>query len=259
MLYGAAGTGKSTVSQIMAYKWGKQELWDHLDFVFHLECRKLNTDITNDKQYTLEELLFKLQCPDVARNNNVSQEFSQYITKQLNKVMIIIDGLDELAKWNETVENRQKNRIVITGNRQKAVIPNLLYSLITGEFIENIIVLVTSRPIQEIRASWFNKIIMALGFDEDAIDSCSFAVCENNREIHQKIDGVHTSQKSAVQSLCGPSQLYTTYSHVIQGAEKGVWRTDPGYHLEQSQSALCQGWFFTSYTRIETSGTCSLV
>ena len=28
---------------------------------------------------------------------------------------------------------------------------------------------------------------MALGFDEDAIDSCSFAVCENNREIHRKL------------------------------------------------------------------------
>ena len=28
---------------------------------------------------------------------------------------------------------------------------------------------------------------MALGFDEDAIDSCSFAVCENNREVHQKL------------------------------------------------------------------------
>ena len=144
MLYGAAGTGKSTVSQIMAYKWGKQELWNHLDFVFHLECRKLTTDITNDKQYTLEELLLKFHCPDVALLNNLSQEFLQYITTQHNKVMIIIDGLDELPKWAETVKNQQNDRIVIKGIRQTVSIPNLLYCLITGELMENIIVLVTS-------------------------------------------------------------------------------------------------------------------
>ena len=42
LLLGGPGTGKTTISQTLSYRWGIRELWDEkYDFVFHLTCRKL--------------------------------------------------------------------------------------------------------------------------------------------------------------------------------------------------------------------------
>ena len=185
LLYGAAGSGKSTVSQAIAFKWSLQEMWDEkFDLLFHLECRQLAADIKNRKQFSLIDLIVKHHCPDKLDGK---KELGRYIDKKQKKVLLIIDGLDELPGWDAIASKQDAEIPHVTGINQIAEIPILIYNLIYGAFLENMPVLVTSRPIQFLKSTKFISIILALGFDEDAIDSCSFAVCQYDQTIHEEL------------------------------------------------------------------------
>ena len=63
LIYGAAGTGKSTVTQKIASAWATRELWDDkFDLVFHFECRQMTSMIKQKQKINIENLLMKFHC-----------------------------------------------------------------------------------------------------------------------------------------------------------------------------------------------------
>ena len=180
------GTGKSTVTQAMTYKWAKRELWDDkFDLVFHLECRHLNPEKSTTKN--LATLLMKHHDQDFIKIKKIENDLLSFIITNQKRVLLIIDGLDELNGWEDAVKCPQKERVIIRDMSEESSIPFLLLSLITRDVLGDSYVFVTSRPTQAVKMSWFSSVFVALGFNEEAIDSCTFAVCDYNRDCHRKV------------------------------------------------------------------------
>ena len=116
-------------------------------------------------------------------------------------MLIILDGLDELSQWEETFKLSDSIRESVKSLTQKAMVPNIIYSLFSGELLPESYVFATSRPIQTINSKWFSAVYVALGFDEDAIDSCIFAVCGYDRELHRKLMSF-VSERPVLYSHC---------------------------------------------------------
>ena len=160
---------------------------DDIDFIFYFECRKLTSLIEDKKQLSLEELVHYYHCPDLLGNEELRRDLFDFITQHPDRIMIIIDGLDELAAWDDVFNLSDDERTTITGIRQQAEIPVLLYSLIYENLLHQSKVLVTTRPNENISSRFIPTVIVALGFDEEAIDECSFAVCDFNWQIHEHV------------------------------------------------------------------------
>ena len=186
LLYGSAGSGKSTTSQTIAYQWGCKELLNNkFDFIFYFECRQLTSLIKQGRNMSLEELIHHNHWHDTLTDTGMKKDLYQYVTQHQERILFIIDGLDELFHWDLVVND--KYRIKVLNMKAQAEIPVVLYNLIYGSLLYFCKVLVTSRPTETINTSLLSRVIVALGFDEDAIDECSFAVCDYERDIHEYI------------------------------------------------------------------------
>ena len=115
LLLGGPGTGKTTISQTLSYRWGIRELWDEkYDFVFHLTCRKLKEDCSESKETSILKLLMKHHRTESKNNiptqniTNLEEELYQHIKSYGDRVLVIIDGLDELEGWNEVVKKQEE-------------------------------------------------------------------------------------------------------------------------------------------------------
>ena len=91
---GVAGIGKSTMIKRYVLKWAKDEILasstdnaKSIDFLFFFECRELNTTPNIGSP---EEML-KTKYPDILKHINISD-----LQTIANRVMIVVDGLDEL-------------------------------------------------------------------------------------------------------------------------------------------------------------------
>ena len=215
LLIGGPGMGKTTISQTLSYRWGIRELWDEkYDFVFHLTCRKLKEDCKIDsKEINILQLLVNhhhtqsMQKKNHTQNiTNIEEKLYQHITSYGDRVLVIIDGLDELEGWKEVVkkhnqedkeEGRGKSTIL-----KKHPVPKLIYNLAFGRLEEKVEVLLTSRPNESITLSHFQKSLYPLGFNEEAIDECSFALCQSKREDHGELMKIVKEERPALYYLC---------------------------------------------------------
>ena len=157
LLIGAPGTGKTTISQTLSYKWGIRELWDEkYDFVFHLTCRKLKEDCKN-KTNMLQLLMKHHKTVDAQHENKLKKELYQHIKSYGKRVLVIIDGLDELEGWDLVVSKYKNNKMVKSTILKEQLVPELIYNLVFGKIEEEVEVLLTSRPIESITQSVFSK------------------------------------------------------------------------------------------------------
>ena len=101
---GVAGIGKSTLIKRYVLKWARDEILNgenddqKIDFLFFFECRELNT-IQSKKSF--EELL-KVKYPEIFDFVDLSD-----LQKIAGRIMIIVDGLDELqGVYDESREEK---------------------------------------------------------------------------------------------------------------------------------------------------------
>ena len=119
---GAAGIGKSTLINRYVLKWAKNEILNSddgtkIDFLLFFECRELNTLSPN---VTSLEALIRLKYPQILQG-------VEYIEFQsiANRVMIIVDGLDELKGiYNDNDEKPSPMRELVESmiNRKSSVL-----------------------------------------------------------------------------------------------------------------------------------------
>ena len=138
--------------------------------------------------------------------NTIEEELYQHITSYGDRVLVIIDGLDELEGWKELVNKlKQEDRAEGRGKSTiltKHQVPELIYNLAYGRLEEKVEVLVTSRPNESITPSQFQKSLYALGFNEEAIDECSFALCKSKVEDHGELMKIVKEERPALYYLC---------------------------------------------------------
>ena len=98
MISGPKGIGKTNFLQNCLYHWSNGLHWKDLNFIFYFEFNKFNKleNVTNMKQ------LIKKFYKNILNGYEISS---------FNATMLIIDGLDEFAYFEELVANKSSNTI----------------------------------------------------------------------------------------------------------------------------------------------------
>ena len=142
-----AGVGKTTTFlKKGALDWAEGNIWKNIDLLFALPLRKPSVHLAKD----LEEL-FDLKGHGFHRQTD-REEICDYISKNLNRVCIILDGLDE-------VNLSQCSDFVL--------------EIIQGVSMDGVRLIVTSRPsipvLQLAKKYPFNERLEVLGFSQEDV------------------------------------------------------------------------------------------
>ena len=96
LISGIAGIGKTCLLRKCLLDWANGTLWEKVDLVLLLECRKLNQYQNTRNIYELLKVFYK----DIFREWDVCDHFS---------ILFVIDGLDEFAHLNELINHNPLN------------------------------------------------------------------------------------------------------------------------------------------------------
>ena len=92
LISGIAGIGKTWLLKKYLLDWASNRLYQNIDMVLHLECRKLN------------------QFPNISILDELVQVFYKKVFKDFNvcecfSILFVIDGLDEFAYFDELINH----------------------------------------------------------------------------------------------------------------------------------------------------------
>ncbi len=132
ILQGNSGNGKSFTAQKIMLDWASGNLHrEEFDCLFHLKCKELN-QISGEQ--SLAELL--------SHNTNLtSDQISQILQKAPEKVLILIDGFDELKFSYSDTSNMSK----LSHVSEKAPPEASLTAVLRGQILSESFLLVTTR------------------------------------------------------------------------------------------------------------------
>ncbi|MBS0648003.1 MAG: NACHT domain-containing protein [Verrucomicrobia bacterium] len=153
LILGAAGVGKSTLCQYIAYRWSTEQFWPQYQALFWIKLRYLTENFyPKNKTYTAYDLLVGQLLQD--GKSLLTEDYQSLLQdKQFrDKVLLILDGDDELPSEIERGEGHLSSAF----ENLKKLFPH---------------VLITSRP-QTV--SFGDKPAKAtlelIGFDQESID-----------------------------------------------------------------------------------------
>ncbi|XP_077103245.1 NACHT, LRR and PYD domains-containing protein 1 homolog isoform X2 [Siphateles boraxobius] len=131
ILQGNSGNGKSFTVQKIMMDWASGDLYKgRFDIVFHLKCKEINR-IPGEK--SLVEIL-SCSC------SLTSDEISQILQQSPEKVLVVIDGFDEL-KLTQDINDTSAHTDLL----QKARPVDTLCALLRGRILPESFLLVSSR------------------------------------------------------------------------------------------------------------------
>ncbi len=102
---GAAGVGKTTLVDYIAYQWGlfkqgagKEGLWSGFETVLIVQCRELLPgNLMPDNQYWgIAHLVYRACWKDLSLPESGARELLSKLQEKPNKCLLLLDGLDEL-------------------------------------------------------------------------------------------------------------------------------------------------------------------
>ncbi|ETN98843.1 NACHT family NTPase, partial [Reticulomyxa filosa] len=110
---GEAGSGKSVLSQRIAYLWGNDQMWNHqFQYLLHIPLRKIvnvfhhingnnddekKNESNSDIEYLWSMIMNELHIPQWNLND------TKCIINSINRSLLLLDGFDEIA--NEIEKN----------------------------------------------------------------------------------------------------------------------------------------------------------
>ena len=131
---GIAGTGKSVVASLLAYKWATSDLYHNFNLCIIFECRRLNSFMDSDDKNTI--------------NDQRKKTFEDFLKDQFkfdledeSNILFVVDGLDELADISDSIKNSIINdlfskesrfvssKVIVTGRPH---VEHLLHSIQVG-------------------------------------------------------------------------------------------------------------------------------
>ena len=189
---GVAGIGKTCLLEYIALKWARKELFqdddgnDLFDFLFLIKCRELE----EEKNETIQEFILRRFDVDTER-----------LEDHGNRVLIIVDGLDEDTKLEKSLDNDSSKLSMLLCHKSK--------------FLKGHATIISGRPHIESTLNEFEKItgeyrrIEVTGLSQKAVDEHIDVIADKNEEMAQKIkDAIKSSTNmSALASI--PQYLET--------------------------------------------------
>ena len=105
---GAAGAGKTTLSDYIAYQWaleqqrqGKPGLWSDFDAVLIIRCRSLHPETLGPdvQEWDIVQLLRRACWGDLELSINEARQILSRLREKPNDCLLMIEGLDELPTF----------------------------------------------------------------------------------------------------------------------------------------------------------------
>ena len=208
LLSGRAGVGKTTTLQWLAQQWALERWATGLIFLFLMQLRMLpNTDI----KVTAVELftvygLFQLRAGDR------HQVLCSWLKHAAGRVVIMVDGLDELAGFSKKIENTPK----ITDLNQKAHPLELCINIIRGDLLPGCTLICTSRPFTGLSSLCTDTVLEILGLTQKDVEKY---VEQKHSQKAQHIISV-LNRNPMLMSVCGITFYCMAVSTLLsQGVE----------------------------------------
>ena len=172
LIRGKAGVGKTTLVKHLASQWAAGQLWHDISYMFVVTLRTLR----HDKKWTLGELLFDGLPLSAEEQVAALSE----IRRNANRVLVVLDGLDELHQYEYTTEMERNCSTSID-------LPLLLSSILGNEMLPEARVIMTSRPTPQIPSKVFQRTVEIYGFPRKSINRYVQMFSDNDEELEKFI------------------------------------------------------------------------
>ncbi|MCC8483911.1 MAG: NACHT domain-containing protein [Rickettsia endosymbiont of Labidopullus appendiculatus] len=176
LVVGAAGVGKSTLMQYIAYKWSIGEIWsDKFDYVYRINLKTLLNDQWKESYYRTPDLengenllkclihynLTKNLTPEDRRNSEIKVEDLKLL-KDNSKILLLLDGYDEVAHLKNEPYYKELEYVIFQHKQ----------------------VIITSRPnaVDKKMKEKFDRIIENTGLDNKGIEQYFTKYFKTNTE-----------------------------------------------------------------------------
>ena len=153
LILGRAGSGKTTILEMIANEWASKHQWTDIKYLFAIKLR----DLLKDGTWSLAELLLEeLKLEDTDKNAALRE-----LVRQSSHVMVLIDGVDEYEGYvysdvRAPIEDKVDLSVIIS-------------CVIRGSHLPNAKVVVSSRPTDQIPSKLFGRVVDVYGFTRDGI------------------------------------------------------------------------------------------
>ena len=217
IIIGSAGVGKSSLAQKITIDWAEKKYWNkQFDFVFHFRCRDIAEKCDTD--LTLKELLTDVHSPDISLEFNRDEYIKTILTRK-NRILIILDGLDELPTWDKQAQKNDFTRYEFPIDKETNI-ADLVNGLIQGFALPGVNVLTTTRPMETLSSLLGVRSILIIGFNEKSVKQCIKCICEcyssdkekNDKLYMDTVDFLRTN--STIQNLCVVPFMCTLFTIV---------------------------------------------
>jgi len=153
LILGAAGVGKTTMSQYLAYQWAIGKLWNEkFDYVFWIPLRNLSRGTEESKKAPSLIRIIHHEC--FASDTAISiRAIENILTDKASRTLMLLDGYDEVAHLLETPDQP---------------LAKILSQALDSEFL-----ILTSRPHQlhNLPLSLFDRRLENTGFTDTNIEN----------------------------------------------------------------------------------------
>ena len=155
LLSGRAGVGKTTTLQWLAQQWALDRWAKGFTLLFLMQLRMLsNTDI----KVTAIELLTVYGLFQMIAGGS-HQVLCSWLKNVASRVVVMVDGLDELAGFSKKIKNTPK----ITDLNQKAHPLELCINILRGDLLPGCTLICTSRPFTGLSSLCTDTVLEILG------------------------------------------------------------------------------------------------
>ena len=202
---GVAGIGKTSLMEYIALKWAQKELFrddegnELFDFLFLIKCRELE-ELEDEKVEDFMKRKFEVDVKMLQAHGE--------------RVLIIVDGLDEDAKLEKSFRNDTKLRHLLKQD---------------SSFLKGHATIISGRPhIESILNDFENltgeyKRIEITGLSPEAVNEHIDVISNNNKEIADKIKQTISSSSNMSALATIPQYLGTLcYVVAIQGENEAA-------------------------------------
>uniref|UniRef100_A0A8C5W9B9 NACHT domain-containing protein n=1 Tax=Leptobrachium leishanense TaxID=445787 RepID=A0A8C5W9B9_9ANUR len=211
ILQGPAGIGKTITSHKIMLDWASGSLYqDKFNYVFYISCREINQIKGNLSIAALLSRMCKLKC---------QKHLMKRILEQSNKILFLIDGLDELKF---SIEDGAE--IDIDDPFQDVPITFLLNSLLRKHILVISSLIVTTRPVtlDKLR-KWVkcDRYVEIMGFTGENREAYFSNFFENKEEAAQSLHLV--KENDILFTLCSlPITCWIVCTVLKQTIQRGL-------------------------------------
>ena len=162
LLSGRAGVGKTTTLQWLAQQWALNHWATSFTLLFLMQLRMLShidIEVTAVKLFTVYGL-FQLTAEDS------HQVLCSWLKNAAGRVVIMVDGLDEIAGFS----TKKKNTPKISDLNQKAHPLELCINILRGDLLPGCTLICTSRPFTGLSSISTDTVVEILGLTQQDVE-----------------------------------------------------------------------------------------